>query len=216
MKFSAKSKVSASKSATSPSPKPLAAINMDIKTFGDPRTFAINYRPNYEGKTEEAKASLAYCHLIVDNRLIGYYTEVCYLSTWFYSLTTNREFIEKNKNDLYPKKFENLNDREIFESILKTNQSEEDFYNDFLYLSQLDSKIWYKHSFRLDETIDGYLFYYYVKDSQITFLIEDRLDGDDRNSRSYNFIIHSVDLDFFFQTIDRTTSFLSNTYSYLK
>jgi hypothetical protein len=185
------------------------------KIFGQPNSFAIQYRPNNNKLTIDSADNFAFCHLIIDKRTIGYSTETCYLPTWVCFLTDKRNFIEKNRNDLFPKEFEKLSDREIFESILKANQLEEEFHADFLYLPQLTTDIWYRHSFQLDETIDAFLFYYYIKANQIKFLIEDRSKKEDRNKRSNDFIFASADIDNFFKTVDETITFLVNTYPHL-
>ena len=159
---------------------------------------------------------MAICHLIFGNNLIGQVDEECYLPTWLFSLTDRRNCIVDTKQFLFPKEFENLSDREIFETILKANQFEDEFHPDFLYLPQLDNKFWSNHHFTLDETIDGYLIYFYVKDNQIIFLIEDETERLDSDYRSYKFIFHSVDLDLFINTIDQATEFLVQQYPYLK
>ena len=96
------------------------------------------------------------------------------------------------------------------------NQEEENFHKEFLYLPKLENSIWSNHKFDLDETIDAYLFYYYVRNNEIKFLIEDGSKSQDRNIRSQNFIFFAVDLDKFFKTIDEATSFLVYKYPYLK
>lgn len=159
---------------------------------------------------------MAICHLIIGNTLIGQPEEECYLPTWVYSLTDRRNSIVNTKHSLFPKEFEGLSDREIFETVLKANQSEEEFHPDFLYLPQLDNKFWSTHNFTLDETIDGYQIYFYVKDNQITFLIEDETDRLDSDHRSYEFIFHSLELDLFINTIDQATQFLVKQYLYLE
>lgn len=80
----------------------------------------------------------------------------------------------------------------------------------------IDHKFWERHSFFLDETIDAYLFYFYVKNKKITLLIEDNskiLSGDER---SHDFLFHSVDLDHFIKTIKEATGFLLRQYPYLE
>ncbi len=159
---------------------------------------------------------MAICHLIVSDNLIGQPNEECYLPTWIFSLTDRRNRIFDTKHLLFPKEFEGLTDREIFETILKANQLEEEFHPDFLYLPQLGNEIWSRHSFTLDETADGYLIYFYVKDNQIRFLIEDETESLESDYRSYKFIFHSVDFDFFIKTIDQATELLVQQYPYLK
>ena len=159
---------------------------------------------------------MAICHLIVSDNLIGQPDEECYLPTWIFSLTAKRNRIVDTKHLLFPKEFEGLTDREIFEIILKANQFEEEFHPDFLHVPQLDNKFWSDHHFTLDETIDSYLIYFYVKHNQIMFLIEDETEWLDSDYRSYKFIFHSVDLDFFIKTIDQAAEFLVQQYPYLK
>jgi hypothetical protein len=159
---------------------------------------------------------MAICHLIFGNNLIGLVDEECYLPTWLFNLTDRRNRIVATKELLFPKEFENLSDREIFETVLKANQFKDEFHPDFLYLPQLDNKFWIDHRFSLDETIDGYLIYFYVKDNQITILIEDETERLESNYRSYKFIFHSVELDFFINTVDQATEFLLQQYPYLK
>ena len=159
---------------------------------------------------------MAICHLIFDNKLIGRPDEECYLPTWLFSLTDRRNRIVDRKHLLFPKEFEGLTDREIFEIILKANQLQEEFHPDFLYLPKLDNKFWSDHHFTLDETIDGYLIYFYVKDNQIKFLIEDETESLESDYRSYKFIFQSIDLDLFINTINQSTKFLMQQYPYLQ
>lgn len=159
---------------------------------------------------------MAICHLIIGNNLIGQADEECYLPTWLFSLTDRRNRIVDTKHLLFPKEFEGLSDREIFETVLKANQVDDEFHPDFLYLPQLDNKFWSDHHFTLDETVDGYLIYFYVKDNNITFLIEDETERSDTDYKSYKFIFHSVELDLFINTVDQTTEFLFQQYPYLK
>ena len=159
---------------------------------------------------------MAICHLVIGNSLIGQTDEECYLPTWLFSLSDRLNRIVDTKASLFPKEFEGLTDREIFEIILKANQLDEEFHPDFLYLPQLDNEIWSRHSFTLDETVDGYLIYFYVKGDQIRFLIEDETERNKSNYRSYKFIFHSVDFEFFISTINQATEFLVEQYPYLK
>jgi len=186
------------------------------QTFGEKSKFAIHYRTCPDKYNYAPADKMAICHLIVSNNLIGQPDEECYLPTWIFSLTDRRNRIVDTKHLLFPKEFEGLTDREIFETILKANQLEEEFHPDFLYLPQLDNKIWSRHSFTLDETIDSYLIYFYVKDSQITFLIEDETERMESDYRSYKFIFHSVDFDIFIRTIEQATEFLVQQYPHLK
>lgn len=195
----------------------LAAINLDTsQTFGDINEFAIHYQTCPDSYNYARASKMAICHLIIGNNLIGQPEEECYLPTWIFGLTDRRNRIVDTKDLLSPKEFEGLTDREIFEIILKANQLEDELHPDFLYLPQLDNEIWSRHSFTLDETVDGYLIYFYVKGNQIRFLIEDETGRQKSDYRSYKFIFHSVDLDLFINTIDQATEFLVQQYPYLK
>ena len=186
------------------------------QTFGDKSEFAIHYRTCTDKYNHDPTDKMSICHLIIGNNLLGRHEEECYLPTWISSLTDRRNRIVDTKHLLFPKEFEGLTDREIFEIILKANQLEEDFHPDFLYLPQLDNEIWSRQSFTLDETVDGYLIYFYVKGNQIRFLIEDETERMESDYRSYKFIFHSVDFNFFISTVDKTTEFLVKQYPYLK
>jgi hypothetical protein len=65
------------------------------RIFGDPQTFAIRYRPSDDGEVDK-NDKFAFCHLIIDNKLIGYDDEVCYLPTWVYYLTDEKNRIEQD------------------------------------------------------------------------------------------------------------------------
>jgi hypothetical protein len=186
------------------------------KTFGDKSKFAIYYRTYPDKHSYSPSDKMAFCHLIVSNNIIGQLEEECYLPTWIFNLTNRRNLLIDTKHSLFPKEFEGLTDREIFETILKANQLEEEFHPDFLYLPQLVNETWSRHSLTLDETIDGYLIFFYVKESQITFLIEDETERIESDYRSYKFIFHSLDFDFFINTIDQATDFLLHQYPHLK
>ena len=186
------------------------------KTFGDRSKFAIHFRTCPDKYNYSPNDKMAICHLIIDNNLIGNPAEECYLSTWLFSLTDRRKRIADTNHLLFPKEFESLTNREIFEAILKANQFEEEFHHDFLYLPQLDNEIWSRHSFTLDETIDSYLFYFYVKEKEITFLIEDETGSLENNYRSGKFLFHTVPLELFFSTVDEASIFLTERYPYLK
>jgi hypothetical protein len=186
------------------------------QTFGEKSKFAIHCRPCPDEYNYAPTSKMAICHLIVSDTLIGQPEEECYLPTWIFNLTGGRNHIVDTKHLLFPKEFEGLTDREIFEIILKANQLEEEFHPDFLYLPQLDNEIWSNHSFTLDETVNGYLIYFYVRGNQIRFLIEDETERVESDYGSYKFIFHSVDFDFFISTVDQATEFLVEQYPYLK
>jgi hypothetical protein len=62
---------------------------------------------------------------------------------------------------LFPKELDGMSDRQILEIVLKAIQFEDKFHPDFIYLTQLDNKIWSNHHFTLDQTIDRYTIYFY-------------------------------------------------------
>lgn len=186
------------------------------KIIGDKSQFAINYLSESQRITYSPNNQCAICHLVIGNNLIGRPDEACYLPTWLFSLISLRNRIVETCHLLYPKAFYGLTDREIFETILKANQIEKDIHPDFKYLPQLDEKTWYNHSFTIDETIDSYIIYFYVKDNQITFLIEDCIEGNESEYRSYKFIFQQVDFDLFISTIDEAKDFLIQQYPYLE
>jgi hypothetical protein len=186
------------------------------KIVGDPGIFAIQYQPFPNNANYEPSAKMALCHMIINNQLIGNPIEECYLPSWLFNLTDRRNRIDQQRHYLFPKEFEELSDREIFESILKSNQLEEEFQADFLYLPQLTNEFWNAHHFTIDETIDRYLIYFYVRNDRITLLIEDdsKVKGD--MERSFQFIFKTLDLNSFIRTIDEMTYFLLEQYPYLQ
>jgi hypothetical protein len=72
------------------------------------------------------------------------------------------------------------------------------------------------HHFPIDETIDSYLIYFYVRNDRITFLIEDDSIVKDNSDRSFQFIFKTLDLNLFIRTIDEMTYFLLEQYPYLQ
>lgn len=190
------------------------------KIFGDPNAFAIQYSPESTPKTtpentpEPHDAKIAFCHLIIGGTLIGNPGEACYLPTWFAFLTGNREKIAASHHSPFPKEFYQLSDREIFETINRATQFEEEFNPDFLYLPKPDEDVWANHSFSFDETLDSYFVYFYVRDDQLTFLIRNwREHPDDKNT---GFLFHTFPLDQFFQAVDDFSLFLLEHYPYLQ
>lgn len=189
---------------------------MSKKIVGKSGDFAIQYQTSSDSFNDEPSAKMAICHMIINNQLIGNPIEVCYLPTWLFNLTDRRNWIDQRRNDLFPKEFEELTDREIFEIILKSNQLEEEFHTDFLYLPQLNNEIWNAHHFTIDETIDRYLIYFYVRNGRITFLIEDDSTVKGNSERSFQFIFKTLDLNLFIRTIDEMTYFLLEQHPYLQ
>ncbi len=179
-----------------------------LKIFGDVGNFAITYSPCPESYNYEDKDEFAICYLVVKGNYINRQRNECWLPPWLYHLTDRKKRINTTREILFPKEFDGLSDREIFELILKANQLEEEFHSDFLYLPQVDNEIWNRHRFDLYETTDGYLSYFYVKNNKITFLIEDNSENGIGIERSYKFIFHTVDLDYFIDVVDQITNFL--------
>lgn len=193
----------------------LAAIHWEtLKTFGNPRTFAIQYKPEDNG-TVDANSKLAYCHFIIGNTFLGHTDEICYLSTWVFYLTDVRNSIEQSQEQLFPKEFFNLSDREIYETCLRSVQSEEEYHPDFLYLPRLGMFVSRQHQFTMDETLDGYEIFYYVKANKLTFLIEDCLGMGYETRRSFKFVFSTVALNDFLETVNEAIVFLTKTYPYL-
>ena len=189
---------------------------MEKRIVGDTTNFAIQYQTCPANFNYNSSAKMAMCHLIINDQLIGNPNEECYLPTWLFSLTDRRNRIDQRRSYLFPKEFEELTDREIFELSLKSNQLEEEFHKDFLYLPKLNEEFWYDHHFTMDETIDGYSIFFYVRNDRITFLIEDDSEIMSNSGRSFKFIFKSLDLNLFIRTIDEMTYFLVEQYPYLQ
>jgi len=185
------------------------------KTFGDPQTFAIRYRPSEDGEVDK-NDKFAFCHLIIDNKLIGNDDECCYLPTWVYYLTDEKNRIEQDTANLFADEFTSLTNREIFETCLKSTQlEEEEVDSEFRHLPKLHWQTSRRHQLILDETVDGYYLFLYVKDGKITFLIEDLLGLGYQTRRSYKFIFKTVSLNDAFNTINKAITSLTQTYPYL-
>lgn len=185
------------------------------RIFGNPGIVAVRYKAYSKDSTNEVNQDYAYCHFIIGDKLIGNADEACFLKGWARAVTSQSEFIKKNEKALFPFSFIGMSDREVFESILKTNQLEEDFLEEYRYLPQLPRGIWQRHVFRLDETVDAYLFYFYVRDSQITFLIEEVPRPKDR-SRTRDITVTTAGLQEFLAVVDSIKSCLLTQYPYLK
>lgn len=182
--------------------------------FGNEAKFAIRYLPCPKEYNYEQSDKYAICHLVINNVIIGTPTEECYLPTWFSQLLRNRDFIKENKKDLYQKDFISLTDREIFEIIIKSNETENEFDEKYLYLPQLDSTVWHRHIFFLDETIDAFIICYYIFDGFIRFIIKKECSKEE-NENQERFIYSAIDLNGFLAVIDSTIQFLRETYPYL-
>lgn len=188
---------------------------MDIlHQFGDPAKFAIRYCPVPELYNYRDIDKMALCHMIIDNIVIGNPDEECHLPSWYKHIVEARDFIKANKDDLYRREFDRLTDREIYELILKTNQRQNLFDKNYLYLPQLSHGLWQRHLFRMDETIDAYIICFYIKAGQITFIADKWwIQGHGRNKK--RFIFKTVPLASFLKTLDDTIYFLELCHPYL-
>ena len=74
-----------------------------VKIFGDKAIFAVSCRIMENVYAAEENENYAYCHMIINDNLIGYPDEVCYLKTWIGSLSAKRDFISQNSSNLFPK-----------------------------------------------------------------------------------------------------------------
>lgn len=172
-------------------------MESNLKIFGNPSSFAIQFLPIAQEYHYEHPEKYAFCHLVVKNVIIGDPDEECYLSTWYAQLKRNRTFIWDNKNNLYPETFVNLTDREIFEIIIKSNEPEEDFDNNFRYLPQLKTEVWRHHTFHLDETTDAYLMCFYIHGKSFKFIIEKKW-PESKVRDEDNFIFTTINIEDFF------------------
>lgn len=157
---------------------------------------------------------MAICHLIVGDMVLGEADEACFLPTWFFQITRIRDFFKANRHSLFPAEFKNLSDREIFEIILKSNQLEAEFDNNYLYLPQLNNILWQRHYLTIDETIDGFCICYFIKQNEIRFAVE-KVWPQPEDEGDRIFLCKSVEVDFFIKTIDEAIEFLGLTYPYL-
>ena len=182
------------------------------QTFGKKQEFSIRHRriSNLESSNDE---KMAFCHLVVGGMLLGDVNEECYLPTWISKIIGIRRRIENTKDQLFPIEFHEMNDREIFESILKSNQLTEEFNIDFSYLPQLDLGIWNRHNFSIDETIDKYQICFYVKEECLTFLINKRVGYSNTDSKNDLFVSVNLQVDRFLKTVDEATDFLRISYN---
>lgn len=154
------------------------------------------------------------CHLAIGHTFLGNFDEECYLPTWFFHITRIKDLLIKNKTQLYPSDFHNRSDREIFELVLKSNQFDNEFDKNYLYLPQLDNEVWQRHYLTIDETIDSFNICYYVRDNKINFIIENVWPKSVTNKNRL-FFFESVDFDFFVKTLGEAVNFLEATYPYL-
>jgi hypothetical protein len=186
------------------------------QTFGDPERFAIKIRPCRAEYNYTPDSKMAICHLVIGGHLVGAFDEECYLPTWASSLATKKQKIVQNRERLFPKVFEGLSDREIWASILKSNQLEDEFEPEYLYLAQLDNQIWVDHFFWIDETTDACMIGVYVKDEQISFLVQAYYWSKETGHTQAEWVVQKIDLDFFISTVDAVLNYLLRECPYLK
>ncbi len=141
-----------------------------MKVFGNKETFAILYRPDEKTQEGEEPYAFPYCHLILRNQFIGFPDQNCYLGVWAPSLLSLKNKIALKKGSLREPEFEGLSDLEIFELIEKSNQSEEQFQKQYLYLPKLSGDVWCKYRLDMDETIDGFEVLILEEQDQLKFL----------------------------------------------
>ena len=183
--------------------------------FGDESKFAIRYSECSVEYNYDHESKRAILHMVLNNTTVGNQFEECYLPTWYYKVVKFRNFLDQNRDSLYPEQFRGFDDRQIFELILKSNQLSDDFDKYFLELPQLDNLIWLRHHLSLDETIDAFTTCFYVRDNIITVIIENWWPKENNLNRS-NILISKVDLDYFLRTLEEATEFLKSKYSYLQ
>ena len=177
-----------------------------MKFFGDKNAFAILFRPDQEFKDEKQHA-LPFCHFIFNHKIIGDKNEPCFLGTWASSLLYLKNQIVLKKDCLTEPEFEKLSDLEIFELLLKTNQDEADFKENYKHLPRLAEDIWYKYRVDMDETIDRYSIFIVEDNNILKFLW--------RNHTRKNAIlgVMTTTHEQFYDTVDSCLDFLIKEYS---
>lgn len=138
--------------------------------FGNPDSFAIRYLQILPDENDGE--NYAYCHLVFGGQIVGDKNEKCYLKTWMYAINNLKEKLDNNFVALSNPEFKNKTDREIFELILKANQLDIEYKQDYLYLPTLDNTVWISCNVSLDETIDAYTILMINFDEKIKLLWE--------------------------------------------
>jgi hypothetical protein len=182
--------------------------------LGDKEQFAIRYTVPQDTHYDAGDPT-AVCQLVIGGKLITGTGQTCFLPTWLFNLTDHKNRIADARDHLFPKEFEGKTNREIFELISKSNQTEEEFNPDFLYLPQLDRDIHVRHSFIIDPALGACQPHFYVKHNQICFLVDGKncFNNDDDNG---HFFYHTLPLEIFYNTIDEAIVFVTVLYPYLK
>lgn len=172
--------------------------------FGDKSTFGISYKPNK--KEVVGDYAFPYCHFIFNTELIGIKNESCFLGTWASSLLYTKNKILLKTGCLSEPEFTGLTDLEIFELLLKTNQLEEEYKEEYKYLPKLADDVWYKYRVDMDETIDGYSIFIIEENQLLKFLWRNHVKSDARLG------IMTTSHDQFFMTVDSCLDFLTKEY----
>jgi hypothetical protein len=176
-----------------------------MKIFGDKNTFAIAYKADKKYVTGK-KHAVPHCHFILNNQLIGQKGECCFLGTWASSLLSLRDKISQKTGCLTEPEFKELSDLEVFEMIEKSNQLEDEYKSEYLYLPKLPDDIWYKYNVRIDETIDRFSVKIIESNGLLKFLWRDCTIGDE------NLGIASTSHAHFIQVIDKCLDCLMEAY----
>jgi hypothetical protein len=172
--------------------------------FGDSSTFGISYRP--DNKAVKGNYAFSYCHFIFKKELIGLKRENCFLGTWAISLLDTKKKILLKEGCLTEPEFSGLSEIEIFEILLKANQSEEDFKENYKYLPKLEEDVWYKYRVDMDETIDRYTIFVIENENMLKFLWRNHVN---KNSKLG---IMTTTHEQFYNTVDLCLSFLTKEY----
>jgi Immunity protein 42 len=174
-----------------------------MKIFGDKNTFAISYKP--DNQQVIGNYAFPYCHFILNNELVGYEDEGCFLSIWAGSLLYLKQHVEKKETCLREPEFKGLSDIEILELIEKANQFEEEYENEYLYLPKLKSEVWNKYRVDMDETIDGFSIILIEENDALKFIFRDN-----KHKSKINTAVTTHQ--HFYKTVDECLDFLIETY----
>lgn len=175
-----------------------------MKIFGDENTFAISYRQDDREAT--GNYAFPYCHFIFNKQLIGYKDENCFLGTWATSLLYKKNQILQKEGYLTEPEFKDLSDLEIFESLIKANQSEDNFKRKYHYLPKLVDDVWYKYRVDMDETIDGFTIFILEDNKMLKFLWKNHA------RKNTKFGVMRTTHEQFYQTVDSCLLFLTKQY----
>lgn len=138
--------------------------------IGDKNTFAIRYVPGYTH--QDNGNCFAFCNLVLGGQLIGDPDESCFLSSWKHSMKRILERIKNDFESIFHPSFINKYDRELLELILKSNQLDNEYKDEFKYLPALSNNVWNNCHISLGETTDAYFINMINSGGQIKFLWE--------------------------------------------